>query len=232
MALTDKLSAVADAIRNKTGKTGSMTLDQMPAQINSITTVSGTNKTAEIAAKTITEITEADLNGISGIAAEAFKNCYNLTTVSFPRPLISIGSQAFYRCTALVNLNFKKPSWELEPCYPEICSEAFAYCTGLTKVKLAQTAPYTNNWLYIRSRAFYYCSNLKKIYIPVNVKIAKEAFWGCSALTDIYYEGSLSDWKYNTGITGDSYGNWDEYFPTGSAAKITVHFEAVPSELD
>lgn len=36
MALTDKLSAIGDAIRSKTGKTDLLTLDQMPTEINSI----------------------------------------------------------------------------------------------------------------------------------------------------------------------------------------------------
>ena len=36
MALTNKLTAIADAIRSKTGKTGTMTLDQMPTEIKSI----------------------------------------------------------------------------------------------------------------------------------------------------------------------------------------------------
>lgn len=37
MALTDKLTAIANAIRTKTGKTGTMTLDEMPSEIESIT---------------------------------------------------------------------------------------------------------------------------------------------------------------------------------------------------
>lgn len=37
MALTDKLTAIAHAIRAKTGKTASMTLDQMPGEISGIT---------------------------------------------------------------------------------------------------------------------------------------------------------------------------------------------------
>lgn len=36
MALTDKLTAIADAIRGKTGKSDSMTLDQMPTEIAGI----------------------------------------------------------------------------------------------------------------------------------------------------------------------------------------------------
>jgi hypothetical protein len=38
MALTDKLTAIADAIRAKTGKTGALTLDNMPLEISNITT--------------------------------------------------------------------------------------------------------------------------------------------------------------------------------------------------
>lgn len=41
MALTDKLSAIGAAIREKTGKTDLMTLDQMPVEIASITTGGG-----------------------------------------------------------------------------------------------------------------------------------------------------------------------------------------------
>lgn len=38
MALTDKLTAIANAIRSKTGETGKMTLDQMPIKIGGIET--------------------------------------------------------------------------------------------------------------------------------------------------------------------------------------------------
>lgn len=38
MALTDKLTAIADAIRAKNGTTGTMTIDQMPEKISAITT--------------------------------------------------------------------------------------------------------------------------------------------------------------------------------------------------
>ena len=41
MALTNKLSAIGDAIREKTGKTDLMTLDEMPVEISAITTGGG-----------------------------------------------------------------------------------------------------------------------------------------------------------------------------------------------
>lgn len=41
MALTDKLTAIGDAIREKTGKEDLLTLDQMPVEIRSIETGGG-----------------------------------------------------------------------------------------------------------------------------------------------------------------------------------------------
>ena len=43
MAITDKLTAVADAIRSKTGKAESMTIDQMPLEIAGIAAGGGTD---------------------------------------------------------------------------------------------------------------------------------------------------------------------------------------------
>ena len=41
MALTNKLTAIADAIRTKTGKTDTMTLEQMVTEISSISVGTG-----------------------------------------------------------------------------------------------------------------------------------------------------------------------------------------------
>lgn len=41
MPLTDKLGAIADAIRDKTGKNAAMTLDEMPGEIAAISTSTG-----------------------------------------------------------------------------------------------------------------------------------------------------------------------------------------------
>ena len=48
MALTDKLTAIADAIRDKTGKTDGMTLDQMATEIAGIETGGGIPETCTI----------------------------------------------------------------------------------------------------------------------------------------------------------------------------------------
>ena len=67
MALTDKLTAIANAIRSKTGETGKMTLDQMPTKIGAIETGPSIqeSKTIEITSNGTTEVIPDD--GYGGI---------------------------------------------------------------------------------------------------------------------------------------------------------------------
>ena len=73
MALTDKLTAIADAIRAKDGSSGTMTLDQMPEKITAITT-------ADI-------ISQADIPAYvkdkALSVAEKVKNVQNANTLTF-----------------------------------------------------------------------------------------------------------------------------------------------------
>ena len=73
MALTDKLTAIADAIRAKDGSTATMTLDQMPEKITAITT-------ADI-------ISQADIPAYvkdeALSVAEKVKNVQNANTLTF-----------------------------------------------------------------------------------------------------------------------------------------------------
>ena len=48
MALTDKLKAIANAIREKTGKTDPLTLDQMPDEISGIVSGDGEDLDTEL----------------------------------------------------------------------------------------------------------------------------------------------------------------------------------------
>ena len=88
MALTDKLSAIGDAIREKTGGTNLLTLDQMPAEIASITTGGG-------------EVEPIVLSGncnyaCAGIVASSYINKFG-NTISTSN--ITSGSGMFYNST-------------------------------------------------------------------------------------------------------------------------------------
>lgn len=91
MALTDKLTAIADAIRGKTGKTDGLTLEQMPTEIDGISVgeaiTDGTGVTfgnengVPVEREEKYSITSADLNELGRISQSAGGN-NNLLTVS------------------------------------------------------------------------------------------------------------------------------------------------------
>ena len=122
MALTDKLTAIADAIRAKGGTTGTMTLAEMPEKIAAIQTggAGGDDSVvSSIIGRSITEILD---NNVTSIGIYAFNSCKALTTVNLPAAT-SIGPYAFQSCTALTSVDF--------PAATSIGTYTFDRCSAL-----------------------------------------------------------------------------------------------------
>lgn len=107
MALTDKLTAIANAIRAKTGGSDLLTLDEMPQEIQSIQTGGGgdTALADSILSGTVTSYSSNTLSKV-GTYGFGFKTA--ITSVDCPN-VTSIGDSAFYSCSALTNVNL---DWE------------------------------------------------------------------------------------------------------------------------
>lgn len=102
--LMDKLRAIGDEIRRKTGKTEPLTLDQMPIELRNIRTVEGTGEHGRLTGlvdKSIREVTADDLEGAESIGDHAFRKCDKLTWVDIPDGAKSIGEYAFYGCSGM-----------------------------------------------------------------------------------------------------------------------------------
>ena len=83
------------------------------------------------------------------------------------------------------------------------------------------TLPYTV--IYIKRYAFAYCRSMTSIFIPKNMKrIQEESFIGCSALQDIYFEGSETEWN---NIIIEEKGN-------DSLLNATIHFNVQEINID
>ena len=83
MALTDKLKAIADAIRSKTGSTESMTLDQMATERSNISTGGSIEEPYVIETyDSAGNLIEAELVGQTKIRNNFFNGCSKLALTS------------------------------------------------------------------------------------------------------------------------------------------------------
>lgn len=108
-----------------------------------------------------------------GIKKKCFMDCTNLTSISLPNSVTSIGDYAFYGCTSLASV---KMPYSLT----DIGISAFYGCKELTTVEF----PTCLNGS-IGERAFYGCSKIKNIAFPETMSgsISDEAFMYCSKLS-------------------------------------------------
>lgn len=128
MALTEKLSAIGNAIRSKTGGTDLLTLDEMPQEIQSIQTGGGGGADTGLADSIVDGSITTYSSDIQSLRHFAFQYCYNLTSVSLPN-ITSIPNGAFGYCSKLTDCTF--------PNVEEIVgSSTFSGCILLTKIAL------------------------------------------------------------------------------------------------
>ena len=129
----------------------------------------------------LTSINLQDLTNLIEICTQAFYNCYNLISVSFPNSLKYIGPSAFQGCTTLSSIT-------IPDSLVEIGSDAFYGCSALSSVLINDSS----NLQIIGSYAFQNCSKLVNVILPEGLlKIGDYAFSNCSALSSIDIPDSL-----------------------------------------
>ena len=111
------------------------------------------NRLNLLATKNITELTNADMQGVTEITNYFCANCSKLASVHIPSTVTRIGDYAFSSCTSLVNINIPNSVKQLG-------QRAFFHCYGLESVSLP------NGITSLPFGLFEYCRNLKNITIP------------------------------------------------------------------
>lgn len=149
------------------------------------------NKLASLIDGSITEITAEDLEGVTEVADYAFYKRQNITKITIPDSVISIGKSAFSGCSHLEDFVIPNKVTSIgdsalyecgkikEIVIPnsitQISQSMFAWCTALTSVDIP------NSVESIGSSAFAYCRALKNITIPSSIKSIKgnTTFYDC-----------------------------------------------------
>lgn len=179
MALTNKLTAIANAIREKIGTTAKLTLDEMPTAISNIK-IDATEPYIEETYDNNGDIAKAKFVGHRLIRANAFYNCNTIQSVNLPSSLIRIEKDAFYNCTRLALTGL--PSSLIS-----IGANAFYNCTKLKAIT------FEGKPTSISSTAFKSCTNLTTINVPWAEGEVANAPWGATNATINYnYTGGLN----------------------------------------
>lgn len=192
MALINKLSAIGDAIREKTGKEELIKLDDMPAEIASITSGGG-DATMEdgLIEGTITEYTNNRIKTVGyckfrynnhlkrvtmlnceKVEMDGFNGCTALESIEMPN-VTNISTRGFSGCNALKEVNL--------PNLTNI-TQAFNNCAALTKITLPK--------LKIISNAFNHCAALQIAVFSEATQITASAFSNDTSLTAVILRNS------------------------------------------
>ena len=173
-----------------------------------------------------TKLESVTMNCVESIGVRAFESCTALEEITLPSTLTRIGNMAFYfsglksvespdgiRDVTTVDGNGN------ESTVYGLGYACFNGCTSLESVKIGEGVK------TIPSGAFGYCTSLKEIHLPLSLEEIQgpyyengsfrfgHAFYYCSALTDIYFNGSEEQWKdikvdykslYASGVTMDN----------------------------
>ena len=149
------------------------------------------------------------------IAACAFWECTELTSVTIPNSVTSIGSGTFFACISLTDII-------IPDSITSIGESAFLDC-GLTSITIPDSVTSIGDFAFngcseftsiiipdgvtnIGEGVFGYCWNLTDITIPNSVtSIGDYAFEECESLIDVWYSGSEEDKENISFADGNDY---------------------------
>ena len=141
----------------------------------------------------ITMESQVEYNGKTVPVTEIYKNAFsgrtNITSVTFPETLKTIGNNAFEGCTGLTKVTYPETLQTLE-------AYAFSGCKDLTAFTFPETLKTIGN------NAFEGCTGLSEVNVPATItSIGTDAFKGTTGLKRLYLERGDEELTVSTPFT-------------------------------
>ncbi len=144
---------------------------------------------------------------VTGIHDAAFKHCFDLTSVTIPEGIKTIGEKAFFRCTSLTTLDIPYGVTSIgddacDSCVNlkeihipttviEIGFQAFANCTSL------ESADSLQGVTSLGEKAFINCTSLKSVTLGEGLTtIEDQTFQECTSLESVTIPSSVTTIKF------------------------------------
>ena len=168
-------------------------------------TVDGVNTLAAYLGNATEIVLPENYNGEGyGIGESVFSGRADLTNITIPRNLTSIGKSAFNNCTALTRVNISDLTAWCNVSFGDSYANPLYYAKNL----YLNGEPVTelvipDGVTEIKSYAFYNCESITSITVPYSVtNIGTNAFQGCKNLKNVLNFSSLVFTKGNSYIGG------------------------------
>ena len=120
---------------------------------------------------------------VTTIGAQAFDGCVLLESIFIPKSIKTISAAAFHGCTSLTNVEF-----DVDSQLSQIYNMVFQGCTNLVEIELPSSV------ISIGENSFKGCTKLETVTTQGTFRTLKEyAFDGCSAFIALVWKNSRDD---------------------------------------